>query len=319
MKLMESLQKMDTLEEQMQGARFDPSLDSIDDELLKELLGEEAKSELEAIREITRLLEEAGYINRIGERYELTPKGIRKIGQKALNNIFSHLKKDRPGGHNTKRIGQGHERTEDTKKYEFGDDFALHVQKTILNSLMREAAVPVKLEVEDFEVLRTEESTRSATVLMLDQSLSMFSNGYFAAAKQVAVALDTLIKTRFPKDILHVVTFSRRPHELTGRQLLLTSSSQMEQGTNYQSALQLARKLLTNQHCSNKEIILISDGEPTAHLERNGVYFQYPPSLTTLQLTMREVRACTAQHIVINTFMFDDSPFIIGFVTQWRS
>jgi uncharacterized protein with von Willebrand factor type A (vWA) domain len=90
----------------------------------------------------------------------------------------------------------------------------------------------------------------------------------------------------------------------------------MEQGTNYQSALQLARKLLTNQHCSNKEIILISDGEPTAHLERNGVYFQYPPSLSNLQLTMREVRACTAQHIVINTFMFDDSPFIIGFVTQ---
>ena len=90
----------------------------------------------------------------------------------------------------------------------------------------------------------------------------------------------------------------------------------MDQGTNYQSALRLARKLLTNQNCNNKEIILISDGEPTAHLERDEVYFQYPPSLRTLQLTMREVRACTAQRIVINTFMFDNSPFIIGFITQ---
>ncbi len=316
MKLMETLQKMDDLEQQMKAAQYEPELDNIDDELLKEVMGEEAQRELEAVREITRLLEEAGYINRVGNRYELTPKGIRKIGQKALDNIFSDLKKDRSGGHNDKRTGPGYERTEETKKFEFGDDFALHVQKTIMNSLVREPAVPVKLDIKDFEVLRTEESTRSATVLMLDQSLSMFMNGYFEAAKQVAVALDTLIKTRYPKDILHVVTFSRRAREISGKDLLLTSAGQRAQGTNYQSALRLARKLLTNQNCNNKEIILISDGEPTAHLERDEVYFQYPPSLRTLQLTMREVRACTAQRIVINTFMFENSPFIIGFVTQ---
>jgi uncharacterized protein with von Willebrand factor type A (vWA) domain len=316
MKLMETLQKMDTLEQQMKGARYDPSLDSIDDELVKEVMGEEAKRELEAVKEITRLLEEAGYIKRQGDKYELTPKGIRKIGQKALDSIFADLKKDRTGGHNLKRTGQGIERIEETKKYEFGDDFAVHIQKTIMNSLMREPAIPVKLDIKDFEVMRTEESTRSATVLMLDQSLSMFMNGYFEAAKQVAVALDSLIKTRYPKDILHVVTFSRRAHEITGKDLLLTSAGQMEQGTNYQSALRLARKLLKSQNCNNKEIILISDGEPTAHLERNEVYFQYPTSWRTLQLTMREVKACTAQHIVINTFMFEDSPFFVQFITQ---
>jgi uncharacterized protein with von Willebrand factor type A (vWA) domain len=316
MKLMETLQKMDTLEQQMKGSRYDPSLESIDDKLLKEVMGEEAKRELESVREIARLLEEEGYINRVGNGYELTPKGIRKIGQKALENIFSNLRKDRAGGHNIKRAGRGQERIEDTKRYEFGDEFAIHVQRTLMNSLMREASVPVKLDVKDFEVLRTEESTRSATVLMLDQSLSMFMNGYFEAAKQVAVALDSLIKTRYPKDVLHVVTFSRRAREITETDLLLTSASEWGQGTNYQSALRLARKLLTNQNCNNKEIILISDGEPTAHLERNEVYFQYPPTLRTLQLTMREVRACTAQHIVINTFMFDNSPFIVGFVTQ---
>ena len=316
MKLMETLQKMDALEQQMKEAQYDPSLDSIDDKLLKEVMGEEAKRELESVREMARLLEEAGYIKRGGDEYELTPKGIRKIGQKALDNIFAHLRKDRPGGHNNRRSGQGYERIEDTKKYEFGDEFAIHVQKTIMNSLLREAAVPVKLDVKDFEVVRTEESTRSATVLMLDQSLSMFMNGYFEAAKQVAVALDSLIKTRYPKDVLHVVTFSSRAREVSGRELLLSSSGQRGQGTNYQSALRLARKLLASQNCNNKEIILISDGEPTAHLERDEVYFQYPPSLRTLQLTMREVKACTAQRIVINTFMFDNSPFFIGFITQ---
>lgn len=315
MKLMETLQKMDTLEQQMKRAQYDPSLDSIDDELLQEVMGDEAKQELEAMREITRLLEKAGYINRVGDRYELTPKGMRKIGRKALDSIFADLRKDRPGGHNNRRSGPGYERIEDTKKYEFGDDFAIHVEKTIMNSLARGPSVPVKLDIEDFEVLKTEESTRSATVLMLDQSMSMFLNGYFEAAKQVAVALDTLIKTRYPKDVLHVVTFSRRAHEISGKELLLTSLSRMEQGTNYQNALRLARKLLSKQTCNNKEIILISDGEPTAHLERNEVYFQYPPSLRTLQLTMREVRACTAQQIVINTFMFENSPFIIGFIS----
>ena len=315
MKLMETLQKMETLEQQMKG-QYDPSLNNIDDELLKEVMGEEAKRELEAVRELTRLLEEAGYITREGGRYELTPKAIRKIGQRALDRIFSGLRKDRSGGHDLRRHGSGLESIEETKKYEFGDDFAIHIQKTIMNSLIREPAVPVKLEVDDFEVVRTEESTRSATVIMLDQSLSMFLNGYFEAAKQVSIALDSLIKTRYPKDVLHVVTFSRRAREITGRDLLFASAGQMAQGTNYQNALMLARRLLADQHCNNKEIILISDGEPTAHLERGEVYFQYPPSLRTLQMTMREVRACTAQHIVINTFLLDASPFVSGFITQ---
>ena len=315
MKLMEALQKMDSLEQQMKGAQADPSLDGIDDSLVKEIMGEEAKKELETVREIARLLEEAGYINKGGDKYELTPKGIRKIGQQALDSIFSQLKKDRGGGHDIHKTGLGNERIEDTKKYEFGDDFNVHIQKTIVNSLMREAALPpVKLDSQDFEVYRTEETTRSATVLMLDQSLSMFMNGFFESAKQIAVALDSLIKTRYPKDVLHVVTFSRRARELKGKDLLFVSSTRGDQGTNYQDALRLARKLLSKQNCNNREIILVTDGEPTAHLEGDQVYFQYPPSMRTLQETVREVKACTAQRIIINTFMFEGSPFFTSFV-----
>ena len=314
MKLMEALQKMDTLEQQMRIAQHDPAMDNIDNELVKELMGEEAERELEAAREIIKLLEEAGYINKVDNRYELTPKGIRKIGQQALSNIFSQLKKDRSGGHHINKTGTGDEFIEETKRYEFGDDFHIHIQRTIMNSLMREPALPVKLEVDDFEILKAEESTRSATVLMLDQSLSMFMSGFFESAKQVAVALESLIRTRFPKDSLYILTFSSRAREIKEKNLLFTIRG--EQGTNYEDAFRVARKLLSGQNCNNKEIIMVTDGEPTAHLEGEEVYFSFPPSLRTLQKTMKEVKACTSQHITINTFMFEHASFFTGFITQ---
>jgi uncharacterized protein with von Willebrand factor type A (vWA) domain len=144
----------------------------------------------------------------------------------------------------------------------------------------------------------------------------MFMQGYFQAAKQVALALDSLIRTRYPKDILHVVVFSGRAKEIKQRELLHMAYTRPSQGTNFQDALRLAKKLLAGQNCSNKEVILVTDGEPTAHCEGDEVYFQVPPSLRTLQMTMREVKACTSQGIVINTFMLDDSPFFTGFITQ---
>ena len=314
MKLMESLQKMDDLEEQMEFARYDPGLDEIDNELVKEIMGEEAEKELEAARELIKLLEEAGYINKEDGRYELTPKGIRKIGHQALNNIFSQLKKDRSGEHDIHRTGMGNEFIEETRKYEFGDDFHIHIQKTVMNSLMREPSFPLKLSVDDFEVLKTEESTRSATVLILDKSLSMFMSGYFDSAKQVAVALESLIKTRYPKDSLYILTFASRASEIRERNLLFNVRG--EQGTNYEDALRTARNLLARQNCNNKEIIMITDGEPTAHLEGDLVYFGFPPSMRTLQKTMREVKACTSQRITINMFMFEHTSFLTPFITQ---
>lgn len=314
MKLMEDLQKMDTLEEQIDTARYDPATDNIDNELVKEVMGEEAEKELEAAREMIKLLEEMGYINKVDGQYELTPRGIRKIGQQALNNIFSQLKKDRSGGHDIRRTGTGNEFIEETRQYQFGDDFHINIQKTVMNSILREPSIPLKLDVSDFEIVQTEESTRSATVLMLDKSLSMFMNGFFESAKQVAVALESLIRTRFPKDSLYILTFASRAREVKEANLLFTIRG--EQGTNYQDALRVARKFLSRQNCSNKEIIMVTDGEPTAHLEGDRVYFGFPPSLRTLQKTMREVKACTSQRITINTFMFEHTSFYTGFITS---
>ncbi len=315
MKLMEELQKMDRLQDQMTQAQRSSSLDGIDDDLLKELLGDQAAGDLDNLRQIAKILEEAGYIQRKNGRYELTPHGIRRIGQKALHEIFSHLSKDRMGGHTTRKRGGNGERLEETRQYQFGDDFELDLQKTIMNALRRQhAGVPVKLSVEDFEVSQRETLTRTATVLLVDLSLSMFMNGRLQAAKRTAIALDSLIRGQYPKDNLYIIGFSQRAGEIKKEDLPFVNWNGYEHGTNIQHALFLARKKLAKEHSGNKQIILISDGEPTAHIEEGEIYFQYPPSFRTLTLTMREVIRCTQKGIVINTFMLDESSYFTRFV-----
>ena len=317
MKLMEMLQEMDKLESELKEAQYNRSLDTIDEEMLKELLGEDAAQDLEQLRNITRTLEEAGYIQSKGGRYELTPRGMRKIGQRALKDVFSQLKKDRTGTHNLNRKGTGTERLEETKPYEYGDPFHLHLEKTIMNSIYREQQTPpLKLTPDDFEIYRMEEMTRSATVLMLDLSLSMPMRGNFQAAKQVAIALDGLIRTQYPKDTLHVIGFSSYARELKKQDLPYMGWDEFDPYTNIQHGLYTARKLLARERCNNKQILMVSDGEPTAHIEDGNIYFQYPPSMRTIQLTLREVKRCTQQNIVINVFMLDDSQFVNAFVSQ---
>jgi uncharacterized protein with von Willebrand factor type A (vWA) domain len=317
MKLMEEFQKMDRLQDQLNQAQRAFSLDAIDDDLLKELLGDQAADELGNLREIARILEEAGYIQRKNGKWELTPRGMRKIGQKALQEIFAHLRKDRIGGHNLRKRGTDGERLPDTKKFQFGDDFELDLQKTLMNSLRREHQdLPLRLDVEDFEISQRESTTRTATVLMVDLSLSMFMSGRLQAAKRTAIALDTLIRSQFPKDNLHIIGFSQRAGEIKKEDLPFVNWNGYEHGTNIQEALYLARKRLDKEQSGNKQIILISDGEPTAHIEGGQVYFQYPPTFRTMAMTMREVRRCTQKGIVINTFMLDESSYFSTFVVQ---
>jgi uncharacterized protein with von Willebrand factor type A (vWA) domain len=317
LKLMEKLQKMDNLEEQISDSRYNRSLDEIDEELVRELMGKDAAEELERMRSITRVLEDAGYIRWKDDKYELTPRGMRKIGQKALQNIFDQLRKDRIGGHRLDATGSGGERTDETKQYEFGDDLNIHIQRTIMNAIYREPhQIPVRMRVEDFEVFRTEAATQSATVLMLDLSLSMPMRGNFEGAKRVAVALDNLIRDQYPRDSLYIVGFSSYARQIKKEDLSLMKWDEFDPYTNLQHGLHLAQKLLSKEVCTNKQIILVTDGEPTAHFEGGYLYFRLPPSPRTLQLTLREVRKCTQKSIIINTFMLEGGRFFSGFVRQ---
>ncbi len=315
MGLMERLQQMDRLESQLERGSFRP--DDVDRSLAQELLGPEARQALDQLRRVTDVLEKAGYVEKRGRRLELTPRGMRRIGQSALKDIFDQLKKTRMGQHQLYRGGIGTDASDELKEYEYGDPFLMDLKETLFNSLVREGPqVPVRIGAKDFVVHRTEHVTQASTVLMIDMSRSMFLRGCFLAAKKVAIALDSLIRSQYPRDSLYVVGFSNYAVELKPQTLPQLALNDYVYGTNMQHGFQLARSLLA-KHRGNRQIIMITDGEPTAHLEDNGrAYFAYPPTYKTIQQTLREVRRCTRDRIVINTFMLERGPYLTEFINQ---
>jgi len=317
MRLMDQMQSMDDLERQLERTQYGGDIDDIDEEKLRELLGEEAAETLDQLKKFLEILEESGYIRRKGNAWELTPRGTRKIGQKALGEIYSQLKKDSFGKHAVRDNGRGGERADDTKKYEFGDPFHLALDKTIMNSLQREGpSLPVRLDKDDFEVYRSEQLTQTATVMMVDLSWSMALRGSFQAAKKVALALNNLIRSQFSRDSLYIIGFSAYARELQAEQLPYVRWDESVLGTNMHHALMLAQNLLAKHKGGTRQIIMISDGEPTAHLERGRSYFAYPPSPITIRETLKEVKRATQKDITINTFMLDRNYYLKEFVNQ---
>ncbi|MGE3539202.1 MAG: VWA domain-containing protein [Candidatus Tectimicrobiota bacterium] len=317
MRLMDELQKVDQLQEQLANIGRQGSLQDVDAETLEQILGPEGRRELDKLRELEQRLEAAGYLKRKGDRLELTAKGVRKIGQKALNDIFSRLKMSRPGGHRTDRHGVGIEATHDTKPYEYGDPFNLDLQHSVMNAVVRNGSgTPVRMQPEDFEVFKAENLNQCSTVLMLDQSRSMGLNGCFEAAKKVSLALHSLIKMQYPRDRLYIIGFSEYAHELDYEDIPAASWGSYYPGTNMHHALMIARRLLSKQRYGTRQVLMITDGEPTAHLEQGVAYFNYPPSWRTIEQTLMEVKRCTKDGIIINTFMMEQDPYLMRFVQE---
>ena len=316
MELMQQLGDMDQLENLLRGATSPGALAEADIDRVRDLLGDNAAQSLDRLAELARMLEEAGLIENKEGRYELTPKGIRRIGSNALSDLFRKLTKDKMGQHQLDRLGIGHERAYETKAYEFGDPFNLEIHRTIRNAIRRTGGgTPVRLHPDDFEIERTENVTKSSTVLMLDLSLSMPMRDNFLAAKKVAMALHSLISSQFPRDYLGIVGFSEVARVLKAEQLPEVSWD-FVYGTNMQHAFLLSRQLLAKQ-TGTKQIIMITDGEPTAHIEADGqVFFNYPPVTETVEATLREVLRCTRDGIRINTFMLDANSYLRAFVEQ---
>jgi uncharacterized protein with von Willebrand factor type A (vWA) domain len=317
LKLMGELQELDQLEQQLRSADDQASLDGVDQETLRRLLGDDAAADLEQLQKLTKMLEEAGYLERKGRRWELTPLAMRKIGQKALRDIFSHLRRDRFGKHDTDYRGTGGDRTDDNKRYEFGDPFLLDLNRTLRNAVERQGpGSPVKLRPDDFEVFRTELSTQVSTVVMLDMSRSMIYRDCWSAAKKVALALNTLIRGQYPRDNLYILGFSLYARQYQPDDLPALMLTELNYGTNMQHGLVLARQLLARHKGGNKQVIMITDGEPTAHLEGTQAFFDYPTTPRTYQQTRAEVIRCTRENITINIFMLEDSPGLMHFVNQ---
>ena len=316
MRSMQELGDLDQLDNLLRNASSPSALAEADLDRVSELLGEDVAKSLQRMSEITKKLKDAGLIDQTEGKLEMTPRGLRKIGEKALRDVFGALDKDRLGQHQVERIGVGHERTYDTKPYEYGDPFQLDLQQTLRNALKRQGSVvPVQLIAEDFEIEQTEHLTRSSTVLMLDLSLSMPMRDYFLPAKKVAMALHSLMSSQFPRDFLGIVGFSETARVLKPHQLPEVSWD-FVYGTNMQHGFMLAREMLSRQS-GTKQIIMITDGEPTAHISQSGdVFFNYPPVRETIEATLREVMRATREGIRINTFMLDASRALQSFIEQ---
>ena len=314
--MLAELGDIDQLENLLRGASNPGALAEVDVEAARRLLGDDSAESLERMANLAQMLEEAGLIENREGRMGLTPRAIRKIGQGALRDLFSKLDADKFGRHALHRSGSGHERTDDTKPYEYGDPFNLHISRTVHNAVTRNGGgVPVQLHPDDFEVERTEHQVRSATVLMLDLSLSMPMRNNFLPAKKVAMALHALISSQYPRDFMGLVSFSEVAREFRPEKLPEVSWDYVY-GTNMQHGFMLARRML-NQQTGNKQIIMITDGEPTAHITPSGrPFFSYPPTRETVDLTLSEVARCTRDGIRINTFMLDATSYLTDFVER---
>ena len=319
MQQMQELGDLDQLENLLRNAASPGALAEADMDKVRDLMGDDAAKSLQRLADLTKQLEEAGLIEQKEGRLEMTPKGLRKIGSNALRELFSKLAKDQLGQHETSNIGQGHERTYDTKPYEYGDPFQLDLNRTIRNAVRRSGGgTPIRLHPDDFEIEKTEHLTRSSTVLMLDLSLSMPMRDNFLPAKKVAMALHSLISSQFPRDYLGIVGFSETARILKAEQLPEVSWD-FVYGTNMHHGFTLARQLLSRES-GTKQIIMITDGEPTAHITPDGYhFFNYPPARETIEATLREVVRCTKEQIRINTFGLGADGSLRAFIEKMTS
>ncbi|MDN5770777.1 MAG: hypothetical protein L0H24_07780 [Microlunatus sp.] len=312
------LADLEALSDQLSQSDPGSTLDDVDIDLLEKRLGRDAVADLQALRELERELERQGYLSRTDDGLKLTPRALRRLGQTALKRVFAQIAASSPGDHDDRRTGSADERTGLTRPWEFGDELPLDAPRTVANALRR-AGLPVagrgvRLAVEDFEVTETERRTTAAVALCVDLSYSMVQDGRWGPMKQTALALNHLIETRFAHDALQVIGFNRYARRLSPLQLAEVEPDWI-QGTNLQHALILAARHLRRHPDAEPVVLVVTDGEPTAHLLPDGdAHFQWPPTSATLRATVAQVDELSRYGATINTFMLGDDPGLARFV-----
>jgi uncharacterized protein with von Willebrand factor type A (vWA) domain len=312
--------------QQMMRAQQSGELDQIDPQQLAQLLGQNASRSLIMLRDLESRLRERGYLRTRDGRDELTPAAVRRIGAQALAQVYSSLRKGRQGSHDTASTGAALPRPDETRPYRFGDSLDIDVVKTVLNGLSRgarsaERGAKLRLSLDDLEVREKDFSTQSTTVLLLDLSWSMSFEDRFPAAKRVALAMHQLIRTQFPRDKFFVVGFSTRARELQLDELAEISWDPGDPFTNLQEGLIVAERLITKHPSPSPQILVITDGQPTAYFVDDELHVEWPSgyggiSPRAVAQTLKQVGRITQRGITINTFMLHDSPELVGFVER---
>ena len=313
---MERLHDLEELERSLKGDYPGASIDDVDEESLRDALGEDAVADLRRLKEIERALERAGLVSRERGRLEVTPKGARKMGERALVRVFEHLRRDREGVHEAREAGGLAEPTGSTRPWRFGDSGQIAVQRSVFNAVARGGpGGRVRLEPDDLELLEAEQRTEAATALLLDLSFSMPLRGHDVHAKRMALALHALIEGRYPHDTLYLIGFSDYARQMQPRELAATGWERVY-GTNMHHAFNLAGRLLSQHPRATRQVIMVTDGEPTAHLEGEHARFNWPPIPKTIRLTLAEASKLARAGVTLNVFMLEDSPGLIGFMER---
>jgi len=310
-------------------------LSDIDVQALENALGRNAVDDLEALRELESELEDQGWLNRSAGKLTLSPKAVRRMGSTALRRVFGRLSEGRRGQHDITATGPAGELTGSSRPWTFGDEQPIDVVETVRRAVLRTAgdrpdlcigmadlepdepgARPkgVPIAVDDIAVVETERRSSAAVALLVDLSYSMALRGTWPEAKSTALALNTLVSTKFPQDAIQIIGFASRAREISAADLADLDVDTL-QGTNLQHGLILARRFLARHRDSEPIIMIVTDGEPTAHLTENGrAVFYWPPLPETIALTMTEVTRCTRIGAQINVFALDPDPSLIEFV-----
>jgi uncharacterized protein with von Willebrand factor type A (vWA) domain len=315
------LADLEALSNQLSQGYAGASLADIDEELLERALGRPAVDDLAALRQLERELERQGFLNRSDGRLELSPKAVRRLGATALRRVFAKLTATGRGEHDIADAGAAGELTGGSREWQFGDEQPLDVVRTVKNAVLRTAAEPrgdgdraVRIGVEDFQVVETERRTGAAVALLVDLSYSMALRGTWGAAKSTAMALHSLVTTRFPQDAIQIIGFSSTAQVLRPETLAELSVDTL-QGTNLQHGLMLARRFLAHHRDAEPVVLVVTDGEPTAHLEDDGTpFFCWPPMPETIARTVAEVERVARSGAVLNVFALDPEPGLVQFV-----
>ena len=323
---LEELADLDDLEAALGQDYPGASLDDVDEDAVQRALGRGAVDDVAALRRIERELLEQGYLVRDSRgALELSPRAVRRVGATALRKVFSRLDASGRGGHDVRDAGAAGDSTGSSRAWQFGDEQPLDVVRTVRNAVLRSgggrrpsdsggAHVGVRLHVDDFEVVETERRTSACVALLVDLSFSMELRGTWGTAKQTALALHSLVTTKYPQDAIQIIGFSDYAQVLSPEKLA-GLDAQRVQGTNLQHALVLAGRHLAKHPDSEPVVLVVTDGEPTAHLTRSGrAEFCWPPLPETLELTMAEVERITRRGATVNVFMLDDEPRLVQFV-----
>lgn len=313
--LMERMEELRRLESQLSSMQ----LKDVDKELLEKLLGGDPKQDFDGVMRMQSMLEDGGYVLEQGDHFELTPRGVRRVGQLALRDIYQQLRRDGLGRHAVRNRGNQEFMTENSRPYTQGDPFQVNMAQTLKNALLHGGGIPVRIRPSDFAVYESEHTTRAATVLLLDMSWSMSWEGRFAAAKKVALAMETLVRSLHPRDYFGIVGFFTRAVELKPKDLPQATWNMGDPFTNLQDGLHLAAEMLDRRPSPNQQMIVITDGQPTAYCRQGRLYCEWPLSFGGIsqraaEETLREAERITRKGITINTFMLDDSPVLRGFV-----